>query len=60
LYLDWLAGRPAGDADLARVHVAIVVAGSEADRRLAARKDFVPAGHDKRAVVYVRRRAAGT
>jgi hypothetical protein len=59
LYLDWLAGRPAGDAELARVHVAIVVAGSEADRRLAARKDFVPAGHDKRAVVYVRRRAAG-
>ena len=58
LYLDWLAGRPTGDAELARVNVVVVVAGTAAERRLMARKDFVEAGHDKRAVLYVRRGAA--
>ncbi len=54
LYLDWLAGRPDGDAELARARVVMVTPGTAAERRLAARKDFVAAGHDKRAVLYVR------
>ena len=53
-YLDWLAGRPAGDVEFSRVRVAIVTLGSAAQRRLAARRDFVEVARDKRAVLYLR------
>ncbi len=53
LYLDWLAGRPSGDPEASRVRVVLVTAGSAAQRRLAARKDFAELGRDKRAVLYV-------
>ena len=54
LYLDWLAGRPAGDAELARVRVVVVAVGTTAAGRLAKRGDFVETARDKRAVLYVR------
>ena len=54
-YLDWLAGRPAGDVELARVRVALVGVGSAAQRRLAARREFRElARGGPRAVLYVR------
>jgi len=62
LYLDWLAGRPAGDAEATRVRVVLVTKGSAAQHRLAARRDFRELARDKRAVLYVRRNrhASGT
>jgi hypothetical protein len=54
LYLDWLAGRPAGDAEASRVRVVVATRGSAAQRRLAARPDFREAARDRRAVLYVR------
>lgn len=62
LYLDWLAGRPPGDAEAGRVRVVLVTTGSPAQRRLAARRDFREVARDKRAVLYVRRNrhASGT
>jgi hypothetical protein len=62
LYLDWLAGRPAGDAEARRVRVVLVTKGTAAQRRLAARADFRQVASDKRAVLYVRRNrhASGT
>jgi hypothetical protein len=53
-YLDWLAGRPAGDAEPSRVRVVLVTVGSAAERRLSARADFHALARDKRAVLYVR------
>ena len=53
-YLDWLAGRPAGDVELSRVRVALVGVGSAAQRRLAARREFRELARDTRAVLYVR------
>jgi hypothetical protein len=53
-YLDWLAGRPAGDSEASRVRVVLVVAGSAPERRLSARPDFRKVARDKRAVLYVR------
>jgi hypothetical protein len=54
LYLDWLAGRPRGDAELARVRVVVVTIGSAAQRRLATRQDFVETARDRQAAVYLR------
>jgi hypothetical protein len=59
LYLDWLAGRPQGDVEVGRVRVVVAVVGSAAARRLTRRKDFVEAGHDRRAVLYVRNDVPG-
>jgi hypothetical protein len=53
-YLDWLAGRPAGDVELSRVRAVLVVVGSAAQRRLAGRRDFRELARDRRAVLYVR------
>jgi hypothetical protein len=53
-YLDWLAGRPAGDVELSRVRVVLVRAGSAAERRLVERSGFRELVRDKRAVIYVR------
>jgi hypothetical protein len=54
LYLDWLAGRPSGDAETSRVRVVLVTRGSAPQRRLASRGDFRESGHDRRAILYVR------
>jgi hypothetical protein len=54
LYLDWLAGRPSGDAEPVRVRAVLVTAGSVAQRRIAGRKGFLELARDKRAVLYVR------
>jgi hypothetical protein len=54
LYLDWLAGRPSGDPELARVRVVVATVGSAAAHRLAARRDFKEVAHDRRAVVFAR------
>jgi hypothetical protein len=54
LYLDWLAGRPAGDVEPARVCAIVVIAGSRADRRLSGRPGFAPAAADARSRLYVR------
>jgi hypothetical protein len=60
LYLDWLAGRPPGDAEAARVRVVVVITGSPAERRLAARKGFTVIGRDRRATLYVRGGVVGS
>ena len=54
LYLDWLAGRAAGDAEADRARAIVVTRGSPADRRLAARAGFRPLARSMRAVLYVR------
>ena len=53
-YLDWLAGRPAGDVEVSRVRVVLVTIGSPAQRRLVSRAVFVQVARDKRAALYVR------
>ena len=53
-YLDWLAGRPAGDVEVSRVRVVMATVGSAAQKRLGRRSDFVETARDKRVVIYVR------
>jgi len=56
LYLDWLAGKPAGDAALRQARrVVLVIRGSPAAKRMARSRSFRPAGHDNNAILYVRR-----
>jgi len=56
LYLDWLQGRPAGDALLrGPAGVALVERGSVAQRRLAASRSFHELARDAHAVLYARR-----
>jgi hypothetical protein len=57
LYLDWLAGRPDGDAEANRVRAVLVTKGSAPQHRLAVRSDFRAVAQDKRAVLYVRGQA---
>lgn len=54
LYLDWLRGRPAGDALLRRHGVVLVMVDSAAERRLETMHGFREAGRDAAAVLYVR------
>ncbi|HST25320.1 MAG TPA: hypothetical protein VLJ76_04975 [Gaiellaceae bacterium] len=55
LYLDWLAGRPSGDAEAARVRAILVAPGSKPDARLAHRAGFCAVAREKRAVLYTNR-----
>lgn len=56
LYLDWLQGRPDGDALLhRRGGVVLVERGSPAQRRLATLDDFRELARDTHAVLYARR-----
>jgi hypothetical protein len=56
LYLDWLAGKPAGDAALRQARrVVLVIRGSPAAKRMARSRSFRPARHDNNAILYVRR-----
>jgi hypothetical protein len=54
-YLDWLSGRPAGDAEVSRVGVVLVPVGSTAQRRLSLRAHFAELMRDGLTVLYVRR-----
>src|SRR5207244_13353955 len=54
-YLDWLQGRPAGDAALRHApRVVLAQPGSKAERRLARRGILREVGHDAGAVLFVR------
>ena len=56
VYLDWLAGRPAGDAALLHARRAVlVIGGSDAAKLMARIRTFQPAAHDANAILYVRR-----
>ncbi len=56
VYLDWLAGRPAGDAALLHARRAVlVIRGSDAAKLMARIRTFRPAAHDANAILYVRR-----
>jgi hypothetical protein len=54
LYLDWLRGRPAGDALLRRHGVVLVTVDSPSQKRLAHMRAFREVGHDSAAVLYRR------
>jgi hypothetical protein len=54
LYLDWLRGRPEGDALVRRHDVVLVTVDSAAQRRLRRMHGFREAGRDAAAVLYVR------
>jgi len=58
IYLDWLAGRPAGDALLVQVRAVLVTIGGAPARRLAHDRRFRVAGHDAGSALYVRYRPA--
>ena len=55
LYLDWLAGRPSGDAVLRRARVILVVPGSNAAEHLRGSHTFRILARDANAILYVRR-----
>jgi hypothetical protein len=54
LYLDWLAGRPSGDAELRQVCAVVVIPGSAPDRRLAGNERFTRVAHERRANLWAR------
>jgi hypothetical protein len=54
-YLDWLAGRSAGDAALRRARVVLVIRGSEAAKRVGHSHAFRRVARDANAGLYVRR-----
>ena len=56
LYLDWLAGRPTGDAALQHARVVLVIRGGSAADRLERSRAFRPSARDSNAVLYLRRR----
>jgi multisubunit Na+/H+ antiporter MnhC subunit len=58
LYLDWTAGRPAGDALLARTRAVLVTRDTPAQRRLARNPGFRRLAGDDLAALYVRYRPA--
>jgi hypothetical protein len=55
LYLDWLAGRAAGDPALLHARVILVARGSDPAKRLRGSSKFRAAGRDGNAILYVRR-----
>jgi len=56
LYLNWLEGKPAGDALLRRSNVVVVQVRSKAQRRLAGNRAFREVERDSAAVLYTRAR----
>jgi hypothetical protein len=52
-YLDWLRGDPAGESLLRHVRVALVLRGTEAQRRLAHDGAYRELARDRRAIVYL-------
>ena len=56
LYLDWLAGRPSGDAALPQADVVLVMRGDAPAKRLRQSRTFRRAEQDAKAALFVRRR----
>jgi hypothetical protein len=56
LYLDWLAGRPAGDRALDKARVVLAIRGNAPAKRLHNSHAFAAAGHDANAILFVRHR----
>jgi hypothetical protein len=57
LYLDWLAGRPAGDPSLRHAgRVVLVIRGDAPAKRLRHAPAFREVAHDADAILYIRRR----
>jgi hypothetical protein len=56
LYLDWLAGRPAGDRALEKARVVLVIRRDKPAERLGRMQAFAPVAHDENAILFVRRR----
>jgi hypothetical protein len=56
LYLDWLAGRPAGDAALRYSNAVLVIRGGSAAKRLRDSRSFRESARDANAILYLRRR----
>jgi hypothetical protein len=54
VYLDWLAGRPTGDAALRHARVVLVLRGSSAAKRLKGSRALRPSARDSNAVLYLR------
>jgi hypothetical protein len=56
LYLDWLAGRPAGDPALRHAdRIVLVIRGDAVAKRMRSATAFRPAAQDANAILYVRR-----
>jgi hypothetical protein len=55
VYLDWLMGRPAGDAALRHAGVVLVIRNGTAAKRIRRIPAFSEAAHDANATLYVRR-----
>jgi hypothetical protein len=55
LYLDWLAGRPTGDAALRNSNVVLVIRGGPAAKRLRDSTSFRPSTRDANAILYLHR-----
>jgi hypothetical protein len=56
VYLDWLAGRRAGDAALRHSRVVLVIRNGHPAERLRRTRAFRQVGHDANAILYIRRR----
>jgi hypothetical protein len=56
VYLDWLAGRPAGDAALQHARVVLVLRHGKPAGRLRNSQAFRQLAHDAHAILYIRRR----
>ena len=55
LYLDWLAGKPGGDAALRHARVVLVIRSGHPAKRLRRMRAFREAGHDSNAILYIKR-----
>jgi hypothetical protein len=56
LYLDWLAGRPAGDQALENARVVLAIRRDAPAKRLRSAHTFAPVARDANAILFVRRR----
>jgi hypothetical protein len=56
VYLDWLAGRPAGNAALRHARVVLVIRGDPPAKRLHDERAFRSVARDANAILYIRRR----
>jgi hypothetical protein len=55
LYLDWLAGRPAGDRALENIRVVLVIRRDDPAKRLRHSQAFTPVARDSNSILFLRR-----
>ena len=55
LYLDWLAGRPAGDRALGNIRVVLVIRRDDPAKRLRHSQAFTPVAQDSNSILFLRR-----